>query len=113
MADLTFYFSNRMRKRHNSFINFVQMMANRLMVGFYRYGPVNKKQNYLRRIKSAVKRYESTGNTEFLIDAANYCWLEFEAPSHPRAHFECSDSNGSRVVLKEQPTAWEYRHEGD
>jgi len=114
MADLTFYFSNKLRVRHQPFLDFVQKMANRLMVGFYRYGPVNKRQDYRKRLKGAVKHYDKTGNTEFLIDAANYCWLEFCAPSHPKAHFEVSDSLGSRVILYQQPRPWENKnHEGD
>jgi hypothetical protein len=115
MADLKFYFSDKLKKRHAPFVNFVQMMANRLIVGYYRYGSVNKRQNYGLRIKNAIKHYDKTGNTEFLIDAANYCWLEFCAPSHPDAHFEASDSNGNRVVLIQQPPSWEsrYNREGD
>jgi hypothetical protein len=115
MANLQFYFSDKLRKRHAPFLDFVQKMANRLMVGYYRYGPVNKRQNYLKRIKDAIKHYDKTGNTEFLIDTANYCWLEFCAPSHPDAHFECSDSMGTRITLIQQPRSWEtrYKQEGD
>lgn len=114
MPSLTFYLTNKLKRHHSSFTSFVQMMANRLSVGFYRYGPNSKKQNYLRRIKGAIAHYDDTGNTEFLIDAANYCWLEFDLPSHPRAHFECSDSHGKNITLVREPLRpWEYRREGD
>ena len=115
MANLSFYFSDKLRKRHAPFLDFVQKMANRLMIGFYRYGPVNKRQNYLKRLKRSIEHYDRTGNTEFLLDAANYCWLEFCAPSHPDAHFEPSDSMGSRIIFQQQPRPWErYKQtEGD
>jgi hypothetical protein len=101
-ANLKFYFSNLMERRHKAFVNFVQMMANRLMVGFYRYGDVKhqkdyRRYNYFLRAQKALQHYDDTGNTEFLVDAANYCWLEFCVPSHPKAFFACSDSEGSRT----------------
>ncbi len=37
--------------------------------------------------------HKKTGNTECLIDLANYARLEFRHPSHPQAHFRaCNDS---------------------
>jgi hypothetical protein len=35
------------------------------------------------------------GNTEYLIDAANYCMIEFLYPKHPDAFFRPTDSDES------------------
>lgn len=35
------------------------------------------------------------GNTEFLVDAANFCMIEYMHPSVDNAHFEATDSDQS------------------
>lgn len=77
--------------------HFMQLMVNRLLFGWHRYGMPTPAQDYLRRLKEAIDRYEATGNLENLVDAANYCWLEFECPLHPQARFMCEDSRGRNV----------------
>jgi hypothetical protein len=76
---------------------FLQLMINRLLYGWHRYGEPQAVQDYLLRLKGAIDRYEATGNLEYLVDAANYAWLEFECPLHPKAHFTCEDSRGRNV----------------
>lgn len=78
-------------------VAFIQKMANRLCVGQYRHGEkgsFNRIQDYRKRLQDSLKRYDQTGNTEFLIDAANYALLEFHNPLHPNAHYSSTDSNG-------------------
>lgn len=70
---------------------FMQGMADRLGIGFYRHNQKDKssfdaKQNYLKRLKGKVRDFERTGNLEFLYDVANYAFLEFENTLHPHAH---------------------------
>jgi hypothetical protein len=67
---------------------FVQKMANRLIVGHWRYGAPDKRQKYLTRMKKELEAYVKTGNVEQLINIANYAMLESIAPEHPQAHFD-------------------------
>lgn len=62
---------------------FLQGMLDRLVVGHFRYGPPNPEKEYAGRATKELKAYARTGNKEHLRNAANYCLLEFAAPSHP------------------------------
>lgn len=42
-----------------------------------------------------LRKYAETGNTEFLVDAANFAMIEFMLPSHPNAFFEGTDDDQS------------------
>lgn len=72
----------------------LQMCVSRLCVGELRYGKPVAYQDYVSRAKRALARYKQSGNKEQLIDAANYCLLEFYAPLHPNAHLKVQDSEG-------------------
>lgn len=78
---------------------FLQGMRNRMYVSFHKYGPVRdaypQKADALKTLGAAIEKYRATGNTEYLIDAANYAMIEFMCPSHPEAHFEGTDSDQS------------------
>lgn len=79
---------------------FIQGMKNRLIVSHFKYGHAKKTYpelaQALKCIKERVEMYEKTKNTEYLIDAANFCMLEFMYPSIKGAKFEATDSNKSR-----------------
>ncbi len=74
-------------------------MRNRMAVSFHKYGPVKAvfphKVSALNSLQTRLREYERTGNTEFLIDAANFAMIEFMHPSHKEAHFKGTDSNES------------------
>lgn len=74
---------------------FEQLMRNRLIVGAIRYQRFNHpdKPNYNRigAIERKLKAYIESGNTELLVDIANYCLLEFVFGSHPKKHFHAQD----------------------
>jgi hypothetical protein len=83
---------------HKEFKGFAQMLINRLGFGYFRHeqddkkaSPVNRK--FVKRAITALVQYEATGNTEKLVDAANYCYLEFQRPA-VIAHFKAEDSYG-------------------
>jgi hypothetical protein len=82
---------------------FEGLMKNRLILGALRYGRLkaeNKPQ--YGRIESAfkrLKRYQKTGNKEFLVDVANLMLLEFEECQHPLEHFSSID-DGDHVKIK-------------
>lgn len=79
--------------------NFVQGMRDRMLVSFYKYGPVAvgfpHKVNAITSLTDRLRKYAETGNTEFLIDAANFAMIEFMHPAHPHAFFEPTDSDQS------------------
>lgn len=88
---------------------FVQYMANRMGISFFKYGPVSEaypsKVDAIATMKEKIKLYEEggavkgkqiePGNTEYLIDAANYAMIEFMYPKSPLAFFKATDSDGS------------------
>ncbi len=85
---------------HKEFKSFVQMQINRLAVGYFRHEQDDKRvsvvnRKFVKRAKTALDAYARSGNTEKLIDAANYCYLEFQRPAHKAAHFKQEDSHGS------------------
>lgn len=97
-VELRFWWPHRfLRKdpgRHLTFVSFVQLMTNRLLLGGLQYGPASKTQRYAER---AIKEFQAylhgtkedprPGNREHLINAANYAFLEFVAPMISGAFF--------------------------
>ena len=75
---------------------FAQSLVNRLIVGELRYGPGSKKQKYLTRLIKTIEVYKSTGNAEYLFDIANYAFLEFIFPEHPKHHFNPEAQSATR-----------------
>ena len=71
-----------------SFREFVQQQVKRLVQGHFEYGPPCKSKNYMTRLEAEVKAYRRTGNREHLLNAANYCWLESEAPQNRKYHWD-------------------------
>ncbi len=78
---------------------FVEYMKNRMFISFNKYGPVADgfphKVNAIESLHLRLKKYEETGNTEYLVDAANFAMIEFMHPKHKNAHFEGTDNAGS------------------
>lgn len=78
---------------------FLQGMMNRLSISHWKYGSIHKSFPKHRKgvdnIQIRVDRYLETGNTEWLLDAANYCLIEFMCPSVEGAHFRATDSDES------------------
>ena len=84
---------------------FVQGMKDRMVVSFYKYGPLvdayPHKVNALASLTDRLRKYAETKNTEFLIDAANFAMIEFMHPSIEGAFFAGTDddqSPGRRTV---------------
>jgi hypothetical protein len=78
---------------------FVQGMYDRMAVSFFKYGKVADaypdKVDAIASLKKRLDRYAETGNTEWLMDVANFAMIEFMRPRHPKAHFEGTDSHQS------------------
>lgn len=74
---------------------FVQKMRNRMLTSTHKYGKVKDAvghTDFVANIKTRLSKYEADGNTEWLIDAANFCTMEFEFPAHKHAHFRSTTS---------------------
>lgn len=72
-------------------------MKARMEMSYFKYGDVKDAKNTdaLASLTQRINKYRETGNTEFLMDAANFAMIEFMFPKHPSAHFEATDSDQS------------------
>ena len=84
------------REKQQWFKAFIQGQWNRLEVGELRYGPGNKKQKYLTRMRKELNHYIKTGNAEQLFNIANYCLLEFMFPEHKKHFFNPEEKSVTR-----------------
>lgn len=84
--------------------DFIQGMFNRMMFGFHNYGHMRRRHDRpdnIKNIRIRLAKYLKTGNTEWLMDAANFAMMEFAVPSHSKAHFrqtKADESPGSAVA---------------
>ena len=77
-------------------VDFVQGMADRMSVSFYKYGAMASADIDVRAtIAMRLDRYAETGNTEWLIDVANFALIGFVHPTHTDAHYAATDSDQS------------------
>lgn len=79
---------------------FIELMRNRMILGTLRYGRYQdnkKKYDRVGSIKKRLELFESTGNSEYLVDIANFCMIEFEVSDHPKFHFKANDDDGVHV----------------
>ena len=80
-------------------ITFHQGMVDRMIVSYHKYGPVADgypdRVDAMKCLQERLEKYELTGNTEWLMDAANFCMIEFMHPRRPGAFFRATDSNES------------------
>lgn len=89
---------------------FLQGMLDRMAVSYHKYGSVVKAYPHdvsaLKSLQQRLDKYLETGNTEFLMDAANFCMIEFIRPSVAGAHFAATDSDESpgRTTLRGKVT---------
>ena len=51
--------------------------------------------NAVESLKARLELYEQTGNTEWLVDVANFAMIEYRFPMHLQAHFRATDSSES------------------
>lgn len=80
---------------------FLQGMVNRMIVSFHKYGPIREaypeELSALGSLAGRMQLYQETGNTEYLIDVANFAMIEFMHPSHPKAHFDPEGRSPGRI----------------
>ena len=78
---------------------FVTKMKNAMLMSHYKYGYVSQTYPELAQaykcIRERLELYERTHNTEYLVDAANFCMIEFMFPTFTDAGYTPTDSNTS------------------
>ena len=78
---------------------FVSGMRDRMAVSYFKYGACAEafphKTQAHRSVAIRLQRYLDTGNTEWLIDVANFAMIEYMHPSVEGAHFRPTDSDES------------------
>lgn len=78
---------------------FHQGMVDRMGMSYFKYGRVAEaypeKVDAIASLKARLDKYDRTGNTEFLMDVANFAMIEFMHPRHQDAYFEPTDSDQS------------------
>lgn len=79
--------------------DFLQKMVNAMGVSFYKYGAVADayphRVNALDSLQKRIEKYLETGNTEYLVDVANFAMIEFMHPALPNAFYKATDVDGS------------------
>ena len=78
---------------------FAQGCYDRMAMSYCKYGPLAEgfphRVDAIGTLRDKLDKYERTGNTEWLMDVANYAMIEFLRPRHPEAHFRATDSKES------------------
>jgi hypothetical protein len=89
--------------------DFVRKMKARVFMGYHRYGESKRykeetKYDILKTVEKHLRLYNETGNSERLVDAANYLMIEFMHPQHPNAHFKADEEEdeGKRIGIVKQ-----------
>ncbi len=82
---------------------FDELRQNRVAVSFHKYETAadNFGMKLVNAIEShdlCIKKYQQTGNTEYLCDAANYLMFEFMYPQKEGAYFRATDSKESAGI---------------
>lgn len=79
---------------HEFSAHFVELMRNRMLQSFFKYGPVAETKGRVDKLTCCaerVKRYRETGNKEWLVDAANFLMMEFMVPEQD-AYFQATSA---------------------
>lgn len=74
----------------------IQKMANRMAFSEQKYGTIDEsyphKADAIACLLERVNKYMEDGNTEWLVDAANFALIETMRPSHKDAHFRATEA---------------------
>ena len=89
--------------------DFEDLMHVRLLTGYYRYGSVKdahkKIAGRVGSIRKRLAKYLDTGNTEYLVDVANLCMVEFIAREAIAAgSCQATDHDDELTVQQEEIT---------
>lgn len=81
------------------YLEALQLMTNRMAMSHYKYGNLSDKfpdsADASKGVATRMEMYVESGNTENLLDAANYAVIEYLFPSHEKAHFRAQSAQES------------------
>lgn len=82
---------------------FDNLRKNRVQVSYYKYGPARKnfgggRVDAIGSLELCLEKFKKTGNTEYLLDVANYAMFRFMYPM-PGEFFESTGSTESAGVV--------------
>lgn len=81
------------------YVEGLQLMVNRMVHSYYKHPYLSARfpdsVDAIGCVNARINHYHKTGNTEMLIDAANYCIIEYALPHHPDAHFKALEPQES------------------
>lgn len=86
-------------KEYLAFSEFLQRLANRVSVGYQRYGTIKPEAKYMSRLTEELKVYKKTGNMEQLLNIAVYAFLESYAPENKKFHFDANVDSATRSTF--------------
>ena len=83
---------------------FDRLTKNRVETSYQKYGPARKNfatgnVQAIPTMELCIKKYQETGNREYLLDSANYLMFEYMFPQHPKAHFKATSSDESAGIV--------------
>ena len=83
---------------------FDRLRKNRVETSYYKYGPARKNfatgnVQAIPNMELCIKKYQETGNREYLLDAANYLMFEYMFPQRPKAYFRATSSEESAGIV--------------
>lgn len=95
-------------------VQFLQGMVDRMLTSYRKYGHIKESiergVDPLESSRQRIERYRETGNTEFLMDAANYIMMEFIHPSMENAHYDPESKSPGRILRTGRVS---YKHAED
>ena len=82
---------------------FDELRKNRVKTSYHKYGSIkvnatNKLYDTMQTCQMCIEKYNQTGNTEYLCDAANYLMFEFMYPQKEGAFFKATSSSESAGI---------------
>lgn len=80
---------------NNAEADFVVKMKSRMVISFYKYGPVIDNYgsccvNAMGSMYKRIRKYSQTHNTEWLVDVANFAMIEFMCPQQKETSYDNS-----------------------
>jgi hypothetical protein len=76
---------------------FDKLRKNRMATSYFKYGEIkdnygDKLINAIENLEIRLEKYKKTGNTEYLLDVANFAMIEYMYPQHEGAYFSATDN---------------------
>ena len=80
-------------------VKFDELRKNRVETSFFKYGPAKKnfgegRVDAIKTLELCLEKFKKTGNTEYLLDVANYAMFRYMFP-FPGEYFKATGSSES------------------